>query len=99
MKKEPLYLDTSVPSAYYDNRAEERQEATIRFWEEVLPHYQVCISTTTIEELEATKDEGLRRNFERLVKGTHSKRQRYGRQREETIWKKVNQRLRPVQSP
>lgn len=69
MKKETLYLDTSVPSAYYDNRAEERQEATIRFWVEVLPHYQVCISTTTIEELEATKDEGLRRNFERLVKG------------------------------
>jgi predicted nucleic acid-binding protein len=69
MKKETLYLDTSVPSAYYDNRAEERREATIRFWKEVLPHFDVCISTITIEELGATKDEVLRRNFERLVKG------------------------------
>jgi predicted nucleic acid-binding protein len=69
MKKETLYLDTSVPSAYYDNRAEERREATIKFWKEVLPHYDVCISTITIEELGATKDKVLRRNFERLVNG------------------------------
>jgi len=69
MKKETLYLDTSVPSAYYDNRAEERREATIKFWKEVLPHYDVCISTITTEELGATKDDVLRRKFARLVKG------------------------------
>jgi predicted nucleic acid-binding protein len=32
MKKESLYLDTSVLSAYYDERAKERMEATIKFW-------------------------------------------------------------------
>jgi len=37
MKKETVYLDTSVLSAYYDERVKERQKATIRFWEEVLP--------------------------------------------------------------
>lgn len=44
MKKETLYLDTSVPSAYYDERAKERQDATIKFWKEVLPNYQGYIS-------------------------------------------------------
>ncbi len=57
MKKETLYLDTSVPSAYHDDRAKERKEATIKFWKEVLPLYQVYISEITIEELEATKNE------------------------------------------
>jgi len=32
MKKELLYLDTSVVSAYYDRRAKERQEITTKFW-------------------------------------------------------------------
>lgn len=40
VNKETLYLDTSVVSAYYDTRAEERQEATIMFWKETLPRYQ-----------------------------------------------------------
>lgn len=69
MKKETLYLDTSVLSAYYDDRVKERKESTIRFWREVLPHYQVHISGITIEELEATKNELLRRNLKKLVKG------------------------------
>ena len=43
MKKESLYLDTSVPSAYYDARAKERQEATIKFWKEIVPHYGVYV--------------------------------------------------------
>jgi predicted nucleic acid-binding protein len=68
MKKETLYLDTSVPSAYFDDRTKERQEATIKFWREVLPLYQVYISGITVEELEATKNEFLRRNFKKLVK-------------------------------
>lgn len=69
MKKETLYLDTSVPSAYYDDRTKERQEATIEFWRKVLPLYQVYISGITVFELEATKNELLRRNFKKLVKG------------------------------
>ena len=69
MKKETLYLDTSVPSAYHDDRAKERMEATIKFWKEVLPLYQVYISEITVKELEATKNELLRRNFKKLIKG------------------------------
>jgi predicted nucleic acid-binding protein len=69
MKKETLYLDTSVPSAYYDKRAKERQEATIKFWKEVLPNYQCYISEITVEELKDTKDEVLRRELKKLIKG------------------------------
>ena len=68
MKKETLYLDTSVPSAYYDDRVKERQKATIKFWKEVLPDYQVYISKITLEELEDTKDGTLRRKFRKLIK-------------------------------
>jgi len=69
MKKESLYLDTSVPSAYYDKRAKERKDATIKFWKEVLPHYQVYVSEITVKELDDTKDENLRKRLRRLIKG------------------------------
>ncbi len=68
MKKVTLYLDTSVPSAYYDERAKDRQDATIKFWEDVLPNYKVYISEITVKELEDTKDETLRRKFKSLIK-------------------------------
>ena len=68
MKKESLYLDTSVPSAYYDERAKERKDATIKFWKEVLPHYQACVSDITVRELNDTKDEALRIKLRRLIK-------------------------------
>ncbi|KPK99602.1 MAG: hypothetical protein AMJ91_07185 [candidate division Zixibacteria bacterium SM23_73_3] len=67
MKKETLYLDTSVISAYYDKRTKDRQEATIRFWKEILPNYQVYISEITVEELGDTKDEILRKNLNKLI--------------------------------
>ena len=69
MKKESLYLDTSVPSAYYDKRAKERKDATIKFWKEALPHYQVYVSEITVKELDDTKDENLRKRLRRLIKG------------------------------
>ena len=68
MKKETLYLDTSVPSAYYDERAKDRKEATLRFWKEVLPNYQGYISEITVEELEDTKDLALRKKLKKLIK-------------------------------
>ncbi|MBU1262124.1 PIN domain-containing protein [bacterium] len=67
MRKETLYLDTSVPSAYYDERAKERMEATIKFWKETLPYYKVYVSEITVEELDDTKDESLRRKFRELI--------------------------------
>ena len=68
MKKETLYLDTSVVSAYYDARAKERQAATINFWGNIAPNYKVFISEITVSELEETKDETLRIRFKNLIK-------------------------------
>lgn len=67
MKREKIYLDTSVPSAYYDRRAKERQKATIKFWNEILPNYQTYISDITVEELENIKDAFLRQDLRKLI--------------------------------
>ena len=63
MKRESIYLDTSVPSAFYDKRSVVRQEATIKFWNDKLPLYDIHISDLTIEELKNTKDDNLREQF------------------------------------
>ncbi len=68
MKKETLYFDTSVVSAYYDARAKERQEATINFRENIVPNYKVFISEITVSELENTKDDTLKKRFKNLIK-------------------------------
>ena len=68
MKKESLYLDTSVPSAYYDARVKERQESTIKFWKDVLPNYKVYVSEITVKELDNIKDETLKGKFRDLTK-------------------------------
>jgi predicted nucleic acid-binding protein len=67
-KIENVYLDTSVVSAYYDNKAKERQEATIKFWKEILPLYQVYISEVTVKEIDATRKVVLRRKIKRLIR-------------------------------
>lgn len=67
MKKETLYLDTSVISAYYDKRAKERQASTVKFWEKVVPNYKVFVSEITVTELENTKDEILKIKFRKLI--------------------------------
>jgi hypothetical protein len=36
MTKPKVYLDTSVPSAYFDERAPDRQRLTQRFWVEIV---------------------------------------------------------------
>lgn len=68
MKKETIYIDTSVISAYYDDRAKERQETTIKFWTQILPNYKIYISDITVEELEDTKDEALRKKLLKAIK-------------------------------
>lgn len=68
MKKETIYIDTSVISAYYDDRAKDRQETTTKFWTHILPNYKVYISDITVEELEDTKDEALRKRLLKAIK-------------------------------
>ncbi len=45
-----LYFDTSVLSAYYDDRTPERLQATREFWNTLKPHELIC-STLTTDEL------------------------------------------------
>ena len=68
MDKESLYLDTSVISAHFDSRAEERQSATRTFWRITVPQYHCRISEITKSELDATKNDALRKKFMRLIK-------------------------------
>ena len=68
MKRETLYFDTSVLSAYYDERAKERRDTTITFWENVSHNYKVYISEVTVKELDDTRNETLRKKFKGLIK-------------------------------
>ncbi len=62
-----LYLDTSVPSAYYNERLRDRQLLTQQVWHGKLPNYHVVISNITVKELGATKNLKRRKKLQRLV--------------------------------
>jgi predicted nucleic acid-binding protein len=47
-----LYLDTSVPSAYYDSSKPIRQLITQKWFENETSSYELYISVTAIEEIE-----------------------------------------------
>ena len=61
-----IYLDTSVVSAYVDNRLPERRQATIEFWSR-LRDYEVAISELTVAEVRATEDPGIQEQMARLI--------------------------------
>lgn len=56
MKKESLYLDTSVPNAFYDERVKWRLEYTREWWKNELPKYDVFISGVVIAEIRGTEE-------------------------------------------
>jgi len=64
-----LYLDTSVPSAYHNERQRERQLLTQRIWHEKLPDYHLVISNITMREIDATRNLKKRKKLARFVKG------------------------------
>ncbi len=66
-RKTKLYLDTSVPNAYFDQKNQYRQEITKQFWLKLKEH-PVYVSDLVIREMEATGDEKLRRRLIKLVK-------------------------------
>ena len=47
-----VYLDTTVPSAYHDPRAPDRQRLTQEFWDQRLPSYEPLISETHLVKLQ-----------------------------------------------
>ena len=62
-----LYLDTTVPSAYIDPRAPERQRLTREFWDERMSAYEPAISALVLGEIRDTPDADKRRQLEALV--------------------------------
>lgn len=66
-RKFKLYLDTSVPNAYFDLKDPYRQEITKQFWLKLKEHH-IYVSDLVIKEIKATGDEKLRKNLIQLVK-------------------------------
>jgi predicted nucleic acid-binding protein len=72
MRKLKLYLDTSVPSAYFDTKNGLRCKVTKYWWDKVMfSEYEVFVSNVTIAELTETKNDDLRESFLELVKDIH----------------------------
>ncbi|MFQ6091971.1 MAG: hypothetical protein ACE5OR_04710 [bacterium] len=63
-----VYLDTSVPNAYFDDKNPARKETTIEFCTK-LEQYQIFISDVVIEEIKAIGNEKLREKLPNIVKG------------------------------
>ena len=62
-----VYLDTTVPSAYYDDRAPDRQRLTQEFWRGRCLEMDAVISTITLLEIRNTPSEDKRQKMENLV--------------------------------
>ena len=62
-----VYLDTTVPSAYIDARAPDRQRLTVEFWHTRLSSYEPVISAIVTAEIHDTPDAERRRRLETLV--------------------------------
>ena len=67
-RRSRVYLDTSVLSAYHDERTPERQQATRSFWV-VLEDHEACVSDLVLEELRDTPDEERRKALQELAAG------------------------------
>lgn len=66
--KNKIYLDTSIPSAYFDFSKTLRQNMTKKWFENDSKNYSLYISTLTMVELNKTKNEGRKNDINRLIK-------------------------------
>ena len=67
MIKTKVYLDTTVPSAYCDDRTPERQRLTREFWTERLPDFQPVVSDIVLLEIIGTPNVIQRGNMQKLI--------------------------------
>ena len=67
MVKSKVYLDTTVPSAYFDGRTPDRQRLTRAFWSVRLSDFDALISEVVLLEVEDTPDPVRRREMLELV--------------------------------
>lgn len=70
-KKLKIYLDTSVPNAYFDEKNVVRKEVTRNFWGK-LTGYEVFISDVVIKEIDDIKDEEKRKALRGLIGGCNT---------------------------
>jgi len=64
--KSKIYLDTSVISAYYDDRQPERMKLTQSFWKQI-SNYEVFISSAVVAEIDKW-DDPTKLKLQKLVK-------------------------------
>jgi hypothetical protein len=64
-----VYLDTTVPSAYFDDRAEYRRQLTVQFWTDRLPDFEPVISPLVLGEIQNTPNAARRAQLQTLVAG------------------------------
>ena len=69
---EKLYLDTSIPGAYFDLSKPMRQLITQKWFEEKARYFDTYISTLTMTEIQKTKNELRRKSIKQLVQDTGS---------------------------
>ncbi len=62
-----LYLDTSVPSAYYDTSKPVRQLITQKWFENEALSYELYISVTAIEEIDELGDIVKKQNIKDMI--------------------------------
>lgn len=67
MIKPKVYLDTSIPSAYFDNRELYRQKLTRNFWHNRLPELDIFISNIVSTEILNNTDDKLREMMLKLI--------------------------------
>ena len=66
-KKILLYLDTSIPSAYYDTSKPVRQLITQKWFENEASLYELYVSVVTIEEIKKLKNKEKKENLSKLI--------------------------------
>ena len=64
---EKLYLDTSIPSAYYDNSKPVRQLITQKWFENDADRFELYISNLVFDELSRLSNESKRKAIEDLI--------------------------------
>jgi predicted nucleic acid-binding protein len=62
-----LYLDTSVPSAYFDTSKPVRQLITQKWFENEALSYDFYVSVITVEEIEKLKNETKKQSISELI--------------------------------
>jgi predicted nucleic acid-binding protein len=69
MKKQKLYLDTSIPSAYYDTSKPIRQLVTQKWFENETKNYKLYTSNIAFQEIQNLKNIEKKTNIENILFG------------------------------